>query len=144
MTLRLADIGVAVDRGGLGPGITALLYEIADRLEQLAASGRADAIDVASLPLNPVDRERLREALGDGEVTATINADGASQVRETGIAGVWWTEHRDAGGQVIAELIEIALVPEILGVAADDVGRGAAVLRARAAGATSGVIEEAP
>ena len=144
MTLRLADIGVAVDRGGLGPGVTALLYEIADRLEQLAAGGPADAIDVASLPLNPVDRERLREALGEGEVTAAFQADGVSQVRETGIAGGWWTENRDAGGQVIAELIEIALVPEILGVAADDVGRGAAVLRARAAGARSAVHEEAP
>lgn len=144
MTLRLADIGVAVDRGGLGPGVTALLYEIADRVDRLAADGTTDAIDVASLPLNPVDRERLREALGAGEVTATFDADGVSQVRETGIAGVWWIEHRDARGQVIAELIEIAHIPEILGAAADDIGRGAAVLRARAAGRASGVIEEAP
>ena len=144
MTLRLADIGVAVDRGGLGPGVTALLYEIADHLDRLAAEGVADAIDVASLPLNPADRERLREALGAGEVTATIDADGVSQVRETGIAGVWWVEHRDARGQVTAELIEIAHVPDILSVAADDVGRGAAELRARAAGRSTGVIEEAP
>lgn len=144
MTLRLADIGVAVDRGGLGPGVTALLYEIADRLEQLASGQAPDAIDVASLPLNPVDRERLREALGEGEVTATIDADGVSQVRETGVAGVWWVEHRDGRGQVIAELIEIARVPEILGVAADDVGRGAAVLRARAAGPQREASEEAP
>lgn len=138
MTLRLADLGVTVDRGGLGPGVTALLYEIADRLERLADDGVGDAIDLAALPLNPVDRERLHDVLGTGEVTATIVADGVSEVRETGVAGVWRIEHRDARGTVIAELIDIALVPEILGVAADDVGRGVALLRARLAGGTGG------
>lgn len=144
MTLRLVDIGVVVDRGGLGPGVTALLYEIADRLDRLAEGGAAESIDLASLPLNPVDLERLRDALGDGEVEATIRADGVSLVRETGVAGVWWVEHRDAAGHVIAEMLEIARVPEILGVAADDVGRGAALLRARTAGGGTDGIEEAP
>ena len=140
MTLRLADIGVAVDRGGLGPGVTALLYEVAGRLERLAETGEADAIDLASLPLNPADRERLEQALGTGEVDATLSVDGISHIRETAIPGVWWVEHRDAGGSVTADLIEIARIPEIL--CAADFGRGADVLRARITGGAAD--EEAP
>jgi hydrogenase-1 operon protein HyaF len=134
VTLRLVDLGVVVDRGGLGPGVTALLYEIAGRLDELARIGSAEPIDLKSLPLNPADYERLREVLGTGEVEASFAADGLSRIRETGIAGVWWVEHRDARGDTIAELLDIARIPNILCVAAEDVGRAATALRARLAG----------
>jgi len=145
MTLRLADIAVRVDPGyGLGGGVTAVLFEIAERLEHLAETGQADIIDLRSLPLSPDDRERLQSALGAGEVEATVTIDGISKVRETGIAGVWWIEHRDTRGEVIAELLEIARVPDILSVAHDELGRAAAALRARIAGRGNGASEEAP
>ena len=142
--MRLADIGVRVDAGGLGPGVTALLYEIADGIERLAADGETGAIDLGSLPLSPLDRERLQQVLGAGEVEATLKVDGLSQIRETGIPGVWWVEHRDARGGLIAELIEFTRIPEILCAAAEDLDRGAAVLRARIAGGAGGATEEAP
>ncbi len=145
MTLRLADIGVRVDPGyGLGGGVTAVLHEIATRLERLADTGEFDIIDLRSLPLSPADRDRLQSVLGTGEVEATVKIDGESKVRETGIAGVWWIEHRDADGVVIADLLEIARVPEILNVAQDELGRGAAALRARIARGGNQAIQEAP
>ena len=146
MTVRLADIGVRVDAGsGLGGGVDAVLSEIATRLERLAADGTPDVIDVRSLPLSPADRERLQAALGDGEVEATLRVDGESHVRETGTPGVWWIEHRDLRGEPIAELIEIARVPDILDVAPEDIGRAAAALRERLHGAgRAALLEDAP
>ena len=112
MTVRLADMRVTLEHGyGLGAGLDAVLAEVVQRLEQLAAGERPDAIDLRSLPLNPADRERLAEALGDGEVDITMRLDGASRVRETGATGVWWVEHRDARGELIAELLEITRIP---------------------------------
>jgi hydrogenase-1 operon protein HyaF len=141
--MRLADIGVRIESGGLGPGVTALLYEIADGVEHLASDGETGAIDLGSLPLSPVDREHLQRMLGTGEVEATLKVDGLSHIRETGIPGVWWIEHRDARGGLIAELIEFTRIPEILCAAVEDLDRGAAVLRARVAGVAAGATEEA-
>ena len=142
--MRLADIGVSIESGGLGAGVTALLHEIADGVERLAADGETGAIDLGSLPLSPLDRECLHRMLGTGEVEATLKVDGLSEIHETGIPGVWWIEHRDPRGELIAELIEIAQVPGILNAAAEDIGRGAALLRARLAGDKQRTTEEAP
>jgi hypothetical protein len=68
--------------------------------------------------------------LGEGEVQATLQADGASSIRETQVAGVWWIEHRDRHGEIIAELLEVAAVPLILGRAADEIAAAARRLRA--------------
>lgn len=146
MTLRLADIAVRVDPGyGVNAGLEAVLSEIAQRLERLAAAGEPGAIDLRSLPLNPAERERLAALLGDGEVDVTLVIDGDSRVRETGLAGVWWVEHRDARGDVMAESIEIARIPEILNADAGDIARSAGVLRARiAAAARRAPTEDAP
>lgn len=132
MTRRLEDIGVRVDPGyGLGAGAEALLHQIATGLDRLAREGEADAIDLGRLPLSPGERDRLQQTLGTGEVQATLNVDGESHIRETAIPGVWWVEHRDARGERIADLIEITRIPPILCTSVDDIGRGAAQLRAR-------------
>ena len=146
MTVRLAEIRVALEHGhGIGGGLPALLSEIVQRLEFLAAGMEQEPIDLRSLPLNDAERERLAALLGDGEVDITLELDGASRVRETGAAGVWWVEHRDARGEVIAELLEIANLPEILKPAAGDIARSAAELRARiAAGERRATTEDAP
>jgi hydrogenase maturation protease len=64
-------------------------------LERLAESQIPAAIDLRSLPMSPQDRIELQRALGEGEVQATVTADGLSTIRETRISGVWWVEHRD-------------------------------------------------
>ncbi|MDE2148938.1 MAG: hydrogenase expression/formation protein [Gammaproteobacteria bacterium] len=139
---RLGDIPIRIERpdfaamaGTIGGGVTAILAEIAALLDRLAAGDEPQAIDLKSLPMNPGDREQLIEALGSGEVAITLYADGESTIRETGVHGVWWTEHRDGDGEVTAAFIEIARVPGILIVDSDELQRGAERLRS-AIGAT--------
>jgi hydrogenase-1 operon protein HyaF len=139
---RLSDIAVRIEaaivpaaaperEGGLGGGVSAILAELAARLERLAANGDTALIDLRSLPMSPEDRMELLAALGQGEVTATLDAQGASRLRETAFAGIWWTEHRDRDGQVTSELLEVTLAPQILAAIPQDVARAAAALRKR-------------
>lgn len=100
-------------------------------LETLVAGGPSATIDLRSLPMSPQDRNELQFALGEGEVKATLDADGLSTLRETGVCGIWWIEHRDRHGELIAELLEVARVPYILESAPDELARGAGELRTR-------------
>lgn len=107
------DIAGIANMGGIG-GIDAVLNEIATLLEHLGATGQAGAIDVRSLPLAPAEYDSLRTLLGTGEVTAAIEAQGPTHIHETAFHGVWWVMHRGNDNNVVAELIEVTLLPEIL------------------------------
>jgi hydrogenase-1 operon protein HyaF len=107
----------------------AVVAEIADRLQALAASGSESVIDLRSLPLTEADIAELEEWLGEGEVNARIDVIGETEVRETGYAGVWWIRHLGAGQQVAAEEIAITPVPEILRSQAEDVALAASQIR---------------
>ncbi|HTV95534.1 MAG TPA: hydrogenase expression/formation C-terminal domain-containing protein [Steroidobacteraceae bacterium] len=115
--------------GGLGGGVAALLAELASLLERLASTQLPAAIDLHSLPMSALDRAELERVLGEGEVRATIQAQGRSMVRETRISGVWWVEHRSARGELTAELLEVAQVPAILASAPDEIAAAAGALR---------------
>lgn len=114
----------------IGGGVSAILMEIAARMEALVAGGEAAAIDLRSLPMSASDRQNLVDALGPGEVTIALEIDGSSTIRETGIRGVWWSEYRDRVGTVVAAFIEVAHVPMILPVGDDELAQGAHRLRA--------------
>lgn len=133
----LDRIGVRVETApapvGIGGGIGALLGEIAGMLDRVAAGGDPGHIDLRSLPMTADDRRALREILGKGEVAATVDADGLSNIEETGIDGVWWSEYRDAQGELLAELIEVCRVPYILSPDLDQLAEGAMRLRAKVA-----------
>ncbi len=131
----LDGIGVRVEiqAPAVGIGIIAIASEVASLVDRLASTAEPGAIDVQSLPMTVADRAQLRELLGTGEVHATIDADGLSTVRETAIAGVWWTEHRNRDGELLAELIEVCPVPEILVLASHELAGGSRLLRARIA-----------
>lgn len=146
---RLSDIGVRIEAAspvvpkpppgghgvertaGLGGGVAAILAELAARLERLATHGDPALIDLRSLPMSPADRIELLEVLGQGEVTAKLDAQGASTLRETAFAGIWWIEHRDREERITAELFDVTLVPKILATATEDVALAAAELRQR-------------
>jgi hydrogenase-1 operon protein HyaF len=119
--------------GGLGGGVSAILSELATLLERLANGAAPGAIDLRSLPMSPLDRAELQQVLGEGEVQATVHAQGVSKMRETRVSGVWWIEHFDQQGELIAELIEVTRVPEILSSAPDEIAAGARALRAQIA-----------
>jgi len=120
--------------GGLGGGVHAILAELVTLLEGLVDLEHGGMIDLHSLPMDPRDRTALQHALGKGEVHATLDAQGLSQFQETSVPGIWWIEHRDPSGELVAELLEVAAVPAILACARDEIATGPGVLRSRIAG----------
>ena len=130
---RLSEIAIRIEPpaavGGLGGGVTAILSELITLLEQLTDSQESGAIDLRSLPMSVDDLAELRRALGEGEVRATLDAEGKSAIRETKVPGVWWVEHRDRHGELMAELIEVTRMPRILMTASEEIATGARLLR---------------
>ncbi len=111
--------------------IRALLAEIAARLEALLTDGDSAMIDLNSLPFAPGEYEQLRQALGQGEVTAGIESIGPSEVIETRYPGVWWVTHFNVEGDIVADMIEVAWIPEILKSQTEDIRTGLELLRAQ-------------
>lgn len=123
---KLQDIAVKVvtpDTSSIG-SIAALLAEISTMLEQLLSRGASSMIDLKSLPLSPQEYEQLRFMLGQGEVTARLEAIGPSEIIETRYPGVWWVTHYNVEGDIIADMIEIAGVPAILHSQPEDMRAG--------------------
>ncbi|ARE38822.1 Hydrogenase maturation factor HoxQ [Rhodovulum sp. P5] len=110
--------------------VLSLLAELARHLDHLALTGEPAAIDLRSLPITPQGRERLEATLGRGEVTATIQSGGRSEVAETAYPGLWWVRHLGAGDRLLTERLEIATVPEALAAAPADIAAASARLAA--------------
>jgi hydrogenase-1 operon protein HyaF len=109
---------------GLSGNAPVLLHEIAELVQRLLASDEPSAIDLRALPLTPADLDWLREALGQGQVVATLEAEGESTLSETVCPGVWWVTHHNEKGAVASEFIEVTYVPELLKAHPDDVKIG--------------------
>lgn len=127
----LQDIAVKVettDTSSVG-NIAALLAEIATRLEQLLSNDTTSLIDLKSLPMSAHEYEQLRFTLGQGEVTARLDAIGPSEIIETHYPGVWWITHYNIEGDIIADMIEITRAPEILHSQPEDMQAGLARLQ---------------
>jgi len=111
--------------------IRALLAEIAARLEKLVNKGTSGSIDLNSLPFAPGEYEQLRQTLGQGEVSARIEAIGPSEITETRYPGVWWVTHYNVEGDIVADMIEITWLPEIIKSQPEDLLAGLELLRAQ-------------
>jgi hydrogenase-1 operon protein HyaF len=123
--------------GTASVGIMAILQQIAEMLETLAASGESDMIDLQDAQLAPQEYEMLREALAEGEVHAAIDAVEPAEVRETMYPGVWWFTQYNVEGDIVADIIEVTSLPEVLKAHADDVVDGLARLKEFLGPATS-------
>jgi hydrogenase-1 operon protein HyaF len=110
--------------------VAALGREIAESLARLAESGEESAIDLRSLPLGPEDHAALDALLGEGEVRATVEAGGATDIVETRFPGVWRATHRDPQGALRHAEILIAAVPALLRADPRDMTAGAGRLAA--------------
>lgn len=111
--------------------VQALLSEIATLLQKLVDRGEAGVIDLKSLPFAPGEYEQLREALGQGELSARLDALGTSEIMETRFPGVWWLTHYNVEGDIVADVIEVTLLPEILKSQPADVRAGLERLQER-------------
>jgi hydrogenase-1 operon protein HyaF len=129
MALEDIPVAVATPGGQLTGQAEAVLREVATLLERLTSHGEQGSIDLRSLPLSAADRSWLRERLGKGEVSISLAAGGASSLTETGLAGVWWVEHRDEQDEMCGEFIEVAAVPALVAAHPEDMASALARLR---------------
>jgi HupH hydrogenase expression protein, C-terminal conserved region len=91
----------------------ALIAETLARLTRFAENGETASIDLGGLPMTNRDREALDNFLGRGEVSATIEVIGPTEVWETQFSGVWRVRHFGESA-VATDLIEITTCPRIL------------------------------
>lgn len=121
---RLENIGIEVvpytGETGYSPQLVAIFNELRDLLQTYRREGVAGNIDLRSLPMFPGDYETLKNLLGEGEIMATLNALGPSEIRETAIPGIWWITHRNIEGDTIAEVIEVTSLPELIRTPEED------------------------
>jgi len=101
-----------------------LLFELAGLLDAWLSKGEAASIDLRSLPLSRGDYDELGAALGEGAVSANVEAIGASEVRETRYPGVWRVTYRNEAGEIVADLLEVCGLPEILRAPPEDAADG--------------------
>ncbi len=123
VVINTSENSLAADSGLTG-NAPVLLREIAALAQRLLASDESSAIDLRALPLTPADLDWLRETLGQGQVVATLDAEGESTLSETVCPGVWWVTHHNEQGAVASEFIEVTYVPELLKAHPDDVKIG--------------------
>lgn len=108
-----------------------MLHQIAAMVEALGVSGENNSIDLCHAPLSSADYGMLKDVLGEGKVSAEIEALGPTHIRETAISGVWWITHRNQEGAILGEFIEVAMCPEIFKTDPQDVPSGLRLLRER-------------
>jgi len=87
-------------------------------------------INLRSIPLAPGEEEKLIEKLGCGEVRASLNALGPSEIYETRYRGVWLVTHFNTENNIIGRFIEITLIPVILKSQQEDMTDSLAQLEA--------------
>ena len=121
----------AINNGELTPSpqMLALLQELQNMLSALAQGNQANSVDIRSLPLTPADHDFLIQFLGSGEVSATVNALGLSEINETRFSGIWLITHYNHHEEIIADLIEVTPLPDILKTQAEDIRQGNDTLR---------------
>lgn len=111
----MSELIPVVDKSvGLGGGASAILAEIEGMLRQLQRDGASRQIDIKSMPLSQGEIARLKDVLGEGEARIELELNGPSRCQETAFPGVWWIQHMSTDGTLVAELIEVARVPDIL------------------------------
>ena len=114
----LSELPVVIHRKFAGKepsaSVRALLEEIGSLIKILVNDGLSGYVDIRSIPLTRDEIGHLKYILGSGEVKATVDALGVTEVRETAIPAVWWITNRNLQDEVISEFVEVALMPEIL------------------------------
>jgi len=117
------EIPIRVEHGA--PSLTTsnvlpLLHEIKHALKRLVQEGEETTIDLRAIPMGTGDAVALNAYLGHGEVSATVDALGKSEILETHFAGVWMITHFNQEDEIIGRFIEITSIPSLLKSQAED------------------------
>jgi hydrogenase-1 operon protein HyaF len=108
-----------------------LLHEIRHALAQLLEQGKETVIDLRGIPLAPGEEVAIEQALGEGEVRATLSALGPSEIRETSFPGVWLVTHYNRDDQIVGKFVEVTAIPALLMSQTEDMAAGLERLKAR-------------
>ena len=98
-----------------------ILHEIRHALVRLSASGETTIIDLRSIPLAPGEEEIIIRTLGQGEVSAKLDALGPSEIIETRFAGVWLVTHFNENESIVSRFIEVTDMPDVLKSQSEDI-----------------------
>lgn len=90
----------------------AILADIQLMLAQINETGQGSLMTLNELPA--ADLELLNQILGEGEVSVLIDGEKPVRIQETVMAGIWRIRSFDEKGNVLAEAIEVADIPEIV------------------------------
>ena len=118
-----------VTEGARTENLKPLLREIEQALRELIEEDKEAVIDLAAMPFSEQDEQDLKNYLGPGEVTATMDAFGPTSIEETAVSGVWWIEHKNAEGKRLTLHLEITRIPAIMVTPADDLNEALERLR---------------
>ncbi|MCP5278246.1 MAG: hydrogenase expression/formation protein [Thiobacillus sp.] len=124
MSIESIPVRVMAPDSGLSGNAWPLMMEIAEMVRTLVDTGDTAAIDLSALPLTPADKDWLKERLGSGQIHVTLDAEGLSTLDETACPGVWWITHLDGRDRVMAEFIEVTLVPDLVKAHPEDIKIG--------------------
>jgi hydrogenase-1 operon protein HyaF len=121
---RSRPVEFAIETEAATHNVLPLLHEIRHALAQLLQEGRETVIDLRSIPLAPGEEAAIEQALGEGEVQATLSALGPSEFRESSYPGVWLVTHYNHDGRVVGKFVEVAVVPSLLKSQGEDIAAG--------------------
>ncbi len=113
MSLENGIIFTTAQSAGTG-NVIPLLHEIRHALARLWEQQEETVIDLRRIPLNADEETRLSTFLGTGEVQATINAAGLTEIQETSYSGVWIETHHNSDGEILGKYISVSIVPAML------------------------------
>ncbi len=134
----LSNIGIAVIETAEASNAQALLRELENHLQRLIETGETARIDLGTLPLNPADFELLEQVLGHGEVIASVESMGVSEISDTAIPGIWRIEYYNSEEALVAEYIEVTRCPELLLTPMEEMQESPSLLRAAIARSDQG------
>ncbi len=116
----LTNIGIQIVETAQAENARALLRELESALQRLLETGETTRIDLGTLPLTPADYELLEKVLGQGEVIASVDSLGVSEISDTSIPGIWRIEYYNDEEVLVAEFIEVTRCPELLQTPAEE------------------------
>jgi hydrogenase-1 operon protein HyaF len=111
---RLPEPGPDTDLAGARDVLAAFIGHLDDWLAD-AGSAQPPALDLAGLPATTL--RVLNETLGEGEVSALVDAGHEIRVQETVFAGVWREQHL-RGTHLLHDYLLAAPIPPVVGAQA--------------------------
>ena len=111
---RLPDPGAGADVAAAHAVLHTFVVQMA---QWLHADGEPPVLELAGLA--PAALRALNEALGEGEVSAIVDAGEHIRIQETVFCGVWRQQHLRRDGSLLHDLLLAATIPALLPALAD-------------------------